>query len=81
MCGFLQQIQLPERESNSVMEIPTTLYSVNNITQNFIPIKIKEIVAQKCKEGLDKMCVKFCDGINSMYSMCIEYLDKGTKME
>jgi hypothetical protein len=74
------------RESNSVMEITITLHSVKNIleehlTQNFIPIKVKEIVAEKCKEGLDKKGGKFCDGINSMYSMCVEYLDKGTKTE
>jgi len=44
-------------------------------------MKVKEILPETHREGLDKKCDKFCDGINSMYSTCIEYLDKGMKME
>jgi hypothetical protein len=40
-------------------------------------MKVKEILPQAHREGLDKQCDKFCDGINSIYSICIEYLDKG----
>jgi hypothetical protein len=79
ICGFFQHIQLTERE------IPTTLHSMKNIlkehlTQNFTPMKVKEILPWTRREGLDKEGDKFCDGINSIYSTYIEYLDKGMEI-
>lgn len=78
--GFFQYIQLTERE------ILTTLHSMENIlkehlTQNFTSMKVKEIIPKTYREGLNKEYDKFCDGINSMYSTCIEYLDNGMKVE
>jgi hypothetical protein len=52
-----------------------------HLTQNFTSIKVKEILPKAHRKGLDKECDKFCDGINSMYSTCVEYLDKGMKVE
>jgi len=52
-----------------------------HLTQNFTSMKVKEILPETHREGLDKECDKFCDGINSMYSTRIEYLDKGMKVE
>lgn len=80
VCGFFQHIQLTERE------ILTTLHSLKNIlnehlTQNFTSMKVKQILPYTHREVLDKECDKFCNGINSMYSTCIEYLDKGMKVE
>jgi len=42
--------------------------------RNFIPIKLKHLLAEKCREGLDEECNIFCVGTNGMYSMCAEYL-------
>jgi hypothetical protein len=49
--------------------------SLKNVSlRNFIPIKLKHLLAEKCREGLDEECNIFCDGTNGMYSMCVEYL-------
>jgi hypothetical protein len=42
--------------------------------RNLIPIKFKPLLAEKCREGLDEESHVFCDGINGMYSRCVEYL-------
>jgi hypothetical protein len=52
-----------------------------HLAQNCTSMKVKEIILKTHREGLDKECDKFCDGINSMYSTCIEYLDKRMKVE
>jgi len=42
------------------------------LTQNFIPIKLKELLEQKHREGLDGEYGKFCIEIKCTYSMCVE---------
>ena len=42
-------------------------------------MQFKELPAQKCREGLDKECDKFCAEINRMYCTCIEKLNKWMK--
>jgi hypothetical protein len=44
-----------------------------------LEFKFKELLAQKCREGLDEECDILCAGIKYMYSMCVEYLDKQMK--
>jgi len=66
------------------MEILNTLNSVKNILkqciiQNFIPINVIKLLAEKHTEGLHEECDKFCLGRNYMYSQCVEYLDKWMK--
>jgi hypothetical protein len=39
------------------------------------PLNFKDLLAEKCREGLDKEC----DGINGMYRMCVDYLGKQMK--
>jgi hypothetical protein len=50
------------------------MYLKNVSLRNFIPIKFKHLLAEICREGLHDECNIFCDGINGMYSMCVEYL-------
>jgi hypothetical protein len=83
MSVFQIHIQLIERHSNSVVEVMNSLTSVKNIinermTQRFLPLKVKEIPAEKCKEGFSRECDKFCAEI-CLYSSCTEYLDKWMK--
>jgi hypothetical protein len=66
------------------MEILNTLNSVKNILkqciiQNFIPINVIKLLAEKHTEGLHEECDKFCLERNYMYSQCVEYLDKWMK--
>jgi hypothetical protein len=42
--------------------------------RNFIPIKLKHLLAEKCRAELDEECNIFCVGTNGLYSMCVEYL-------
>ena len=49
------------------------------LTDNFTPIKFKEQLAQKHRDGLDEECGKFCTRINCMYRTCVSHLDKQTK--
>jgi hypothetical protein len=42
--------------------------------RNFIPITFKHLLAEKCREALDEGYNIFSDGINGMYSMCVEHL-------
>jgi len=39
----------------------------NILKEHLTTMKDKEILPQTHREGLDKECDKFCDGINSMY--------------
>jgi hypothetical protein len=48
---------------------------LKKISQNFILMKVKELLAQKCHED----CYNFCSGVNCMYNMGTEYLNKRTK--
>jgi hypothetical protein len=69
---------------NCGMKILNNLNSVKNmlkkcIIQNFIPINVTKLLAEKHTEGLYEGCDKFCVGINYMYSKYVEYLDKWMK--
>ena len=66
------------------MEILNILNSVENmlkqcIIQNFIPINVIKLLAEKHTEGLYEECDKFCLGRNYMYSKHAEYLDRWMK--
>jgi len=52
---------------------------IKGLTQSFIPMKFKELPAQKCREVGDKECDKFCAEINCTYCMCIEKMNKWMK--
>jgi hypothetical protein len=41
-----------------------------SLTQNFIAMKIKELVTQKCRQGPDEDSDKFCTGMNCIYNTC-----------
>jgi hypothetical protein len=43
-----------------------------HLTQNFIPIKLKELLAQKRRKGFVGQYDKFCIEMNHTYSMCVE---------
>ncbi|CAM2119505.1 unnamed protein product [Caretta caretta] len=36
----------------------------------------KGLLAQKCMEGIDEECDKFCAEVDNMYRRCLEYLEK-----
>jgi hypothetical protein len=66
------------------MEILNTLNSMKiilkqSIIQNFIPINVTKLLAEKYTEGLYEECDKFCLGRSYMYSKCVEYFDKQMK--
>jgi hypothetical protein len=44
----------------------------DRLTQNFIPITLKELLTQKEREGLDGDYEKFCIEINCTCSMYVE---------
>lgn len=60
MSEFHSHIQELGKENNSVMEVVKSLNSVRSVfhehmVQNFMLLKAKELLAQKCKEGVDKV--------------------------
>ena len=78
---FLCHIQEIERENNSVVEVLKSLTSICSTlhgrkTHNFMSLKVKELLAQKRKDGLDKACDRFCAEVAFLYNTCLEYLEK-----
>jgi hypothetical protein len=49
-------------------------YLKNISFRNFIPITFKHLLAEKYREALDEGFNIFSDGINGMYSVCVEHL-------
>jgi hypothetical protein len=69
-----------EKESKSVVKVMNRLNSVKNIlnerlSQSFLPLKVKELLTEKRKEGFARECAE----IKCIYSFCIEYLSKWMK--
>jgi hypothetical protein len=56
-----------------------TKNKLKGLTHSSMPMKFKEMPAQKCREGADKECDKFCAEINGTYCTCIEKLNKWMK--
>ena len=84
MSVFHLHIQEVERENNSVVEVLKSLNSVHSLllerkAHNFMSLKVKGLLAQKRREGLDGECDRFCADVNSLYSTCLEYLEKWMK--
>ena len=78
---FLCHIQEIERENNSVVEVLKSLTSMCSTlhgrkTHNFMSLKVKELLAQKRKDGLDKACDRFCAEVAFLYNTCLKYLEK-----
>ncbi|CAM4571952.1 unnamed protein product [Leuciscus chuanchicus] len=81
MSVFHEHIEDMEKENNSVVEVSNILHSVHNVLQerkenNFMSIKVKELLAQKRKDGHDQDCNQFCAAVNGLYTACLQYLDK-----
>lgn len=68
---------------NFNMKILSNLNLMKNklkgLTLSFKPMKFKELPSQKCREGVDKECDKFCAEINGTCCTCIENLNKWVK--
>ena len=78
---FQCHIQEIERENNSVVEVLKSLKSICSTlhgrkTHNFMSLKVKELLAQKRKDGLDEACDRFCAEVAFLYNTCLEYLEK-----
>jgi hypothetical protein len=61
MSVFQLYIKRIEKESNSVVEVMNRLNSVKNIlnerlSQSFLPLKVKELLTEKRKEGFAREC-------------------------
>jgi hypothetical protein len=81
MNVFQSYIQKTEKENNSAVEVSRVLISIHDIlverqTQNFMSLKVKSLIEEKRREGLDADCDKFCAEVNCLYEGCIEYLKK-----
>jgi hypothetical protein len=50
-----------------------------HLTQNFIAIKFKELLAEKQRQELGEEYDISCAGTNCTYNMCIEYWHKQTE--
>uniref|UniRef100_A0A8C4T0E1 Uncharacterized protein n=1 Tax=Erpetoichthys calabaricus TaxID=27687 RepID=A0A8C4T0E1_ERPCA len=81
MSVFHTHIQEMEQENMSIMEVKKILNNIHTIllqrkSNNFMSLKVKGLLAQKRKDGLDKGCDQFCADVHGMYSACLEYLEK-----
>ncbi|KAL7841698.1 hypothetical protein SRHO_G00253890 [Serrasalmus rhombeus] len=81
MSVFQSNIQEMEREDNSVVEAKRILNKVQNLLHerkmnNFMPLKVKSMLAQKQKDGYGQRCDHFSVQVQGLYSSCLDYLQK-----
>lgn len=62
MSMFHEHTEEMEKENNSIVEVRDILHSVHTVLQerkgnNFMPIKVKELLAQKHKDGHQAVAV------------------------
>uniref|UniRef100_A0AAR2KN72 HAT C-terminal dimerisation domain-containing protein n=1 Tax=Pygocentrus nattereri TaxID=42514 RepID=A0AAR2KN72_PYGNA len=81
MSVFHNHIQEMERENNSIIEVKKILSTIHNIlierkNNNFMSLKVKGLLAENSREGLEEGCDKFIADVLGMYSSCLEYLEK-----
>ena len=62
----------------SLKSICSTLHERK--THNFMSLKVKELLAQKRKDGLDEACDRFCAEVAFLYNTCLEYLEKWMRL-
>lgn len=77
-------VDLQNVSKNFDAEILNNLSPVNTmfrkrLTQNFVPMKVKELQAEKYSRDLNEECDKFYAPVMCMYYTFVEYLDKSTK--
>ncbi|GAA6099244.1 uncharacterized protein LOC120336299 isoform X1 [Tachysurus ichikawai] len=70
-----------ERENNSVVEVKRILYSVYSMLHerkmnNFMPLKVKSMLAQNQKDGYGQRCEHFSAQVQGRYSTCLDYLER-----
>uniref|UniRef100_A0AAR2JRD4 DUF4371 domain-containing protein n=1 Tax=Pygocentrus nattereri TaxID=42514 RepID=A0AAR2JRD4_PYGNA len=78
---FQSNIQEMEREDNSVVEVKRILNKVQSLLHerkmnNFMPLKVKSMLAQKQKDGYGQRCDNFSAQVQGLYSSCLDYLQK-----
>lgn len=81
MCIFQAHIQEMERENNSVVEVKKIIDKVHTMLQerkahNFMPLKVKGMLAQKQKDGFGQRCDHFSAEVQGLYSACLGYLER-----
>uniref|UniRef100_A0A8B9KYY9 DUF4371 domain-containing protein n=1 Tax=Astyanax mexicanus TaxID=7994 RepID=A0A8B9KYY9_ASTMX len=81
MSVFQSNIQEMEREDNSVVEVKRILNKVQSLLHerkmnNFMPLKVKSMLAQKQKDGNGQRCDHFSAQVQGLYSSCLDYLQK-----
>uniref|UniRef100_A0A0F8AZA3 HAT C-terminal dimerisation domain-containing protein n=3 Tax=Larimichthys crocea TaxID=215358 RepID=A0A0F8AZA3_LARCR len=81
MSVFHNHIQGMERENNSIMEVKKILSSIHNILterkeNTFMSLKVKGLLDENRRDGLEEGCVKFTDDVLGMYTSCVQYLEK-----
>ena len=84
MSVFHTHIQTVERASNSVVEVLTSLESIQKLleerkNQNFMSLKVKELLSQKRTEGYEIEGKNFLSEVANLYERCLKYLNKWTK--
>ena len=81
---FHTHIQAVERASNSVVEVLTSLVSVQKLpeerkNQNFLFLKVKELLSQKRSEGYEIEGKNFLSEVANLYENYLQYLNKWMK--
>jgi len=74
---FHTHIQAVERASNSVVEVLTSLVSVQKLpeerkNQNFLSLKVKELLSQKRSEGYEIEGKNFLSEVANLYENCLQ---------
>lgn len=78
---IISAIDLRNVLQNFTVKILNNLKSVKNMLKNMsvwisYPRKLKELLAEKWRDACDEECDKFFAGVNFIYSIFVEYLDK-----
>ena len=80
----MDDIQVVERENNSVAEVLENLelvhkFLVERKNENFMSLTVKRLLIEKREEGYEDECNNFLSEVANLYKRCLEYQCKWMK--
>jgi hypothetical protein len=80
MRMFETNVEAPQREGTSVIEMLTVLHSVHTLNaeklaSKCVTLKTKHLVTQILEDGLEEECKEFLQHVERLHISCIVYLN------
>jgi len=80
MSMFQTNVEAPQREGTSIIEMPTILHIVHTsnakrLASKFVTLKTKHLVTHMLEDGPEEECKEFLQHIGGLHISCIVYLN------